>query len=127
MIVKAVGIVLVTLFTCTILRNTAPVFIPFISICAGIVILYFCFENVSSILEYYYTVCRTNEFGDYFKVMLKGLGIAYVSGLGADLCRDCGESRLAGRIEFAAKTEILVIAFPFIKSLIELSESILIL
>ena len=127
MIIKAVGIAIIGLCACMMLRSTIPSLVPIIAFCTGVVILYICVDGVREPLKYCYYICNTNDYGDYFKVMLKGLGVAYLSGIGADLCRDCGEQQLAGRIEFAAKAEILIIAFPLVRGLVELSESILIL
>ena len=127
MIIKSVGIVVIAVMSGLLLRSFLPWLPPLISFSAGLLILIICLEGLDDTFAYYYGICIENDFGDYFKIMLKGLGVAYLAGVGADLCRDCGEGRLAGRIEFAAKAEILIIAFPFVKSLIELSESILLL
>lgn len=127
MIIKVIGVAIITLAACVVLKNTANSILPLIVFFAGTLILLLCFDEIGDILRFCYEICSNENYGDYFKVMLKGLGVAYVGEIGADLCRDCGEAQLGSKIEFAAKAEILVIAFPLIKKLIELSESILIL
>ena len=126
MIVKAIGISVITLVMCSVLKNNVPKIVPFIVFAAGICILIPYIKELGGAVEYFNDICDTCSFGDYFKVMLKGLGIAYLSCIGADMCRDCGENQLANRIELAAKTEILVLSLPLVKELIDLSESILI-
>lgn len=47
--------------------------------------------------------------------ILKITGIAYISQIGTDLCRDAGEGALASRIETAGKLGITVIMIPLAK------------
>ncbi len=51
----------------------------------------------------------------FIKPLLKITGIAYISQFSAEICRDAGESALAGRVEFAGKTLIALMSFPIIK------------
>ncbi|MBQ7376292.1 MAG: hypothetical protein IJW52_05365 [Clostridia bacterium] len=45
-------------------------------------------------------------------LMLKALGMALVSKLCADVCRDSGETALAGGVESAGRIAILVLSLP---------------
>lgn len=127
MILKVLGFAFIATVASEILKHTSPKLVHLLICSVGLGILVLCIEGVEDTLGYFYDITNSDRYGDYFKVMLKGLGVSYLSCIGADMCRDCGEAGLAGRIELAAKLEILVIAFPLVKNLIELSESILIL
>jgi stage III sporulation protein AD len=50
----------------------------------------------------------------YLNTVLKIIGIAYVTEFGAQVCRDAGEGAVAGKIEFAGKILIMVMAIPII-------------
>jgi stage III sporulation protein AD len=50
----------------------------------------------------------------YLNTILKIIGIAYVTEFGAQVCRDAGEGAVAGKIEFAGKIMIMVMAVPII-------------
>ena len=126
MMIKAIGIAILTLVAVTVLKTAQSRLTPLIVFSAGLGIFILCFSDIKEIFGYFYDLCDSNKYGDYFKVMLKGLGVSYLAGIGADLCRDSGEEQLAGRIELAAKAELLILAFPLVKNIIELSESILI-
>ena len=54
-----------------------------------------------------------------FSLMLKALGIALLSKLCADVCRDCGESTLAGGIEGVGRMAIFSLCLPIISEIIE--------
>lgn len=60
-----------------------------------------------------------------FSLMLKALGIALVSKLGSDICRDCGEGTLAGGIESAGRVAIISLCIPVVSELCELAVKIL--
>lgn len=55
---------------------------------------------------------------EILKTVLKITGIAYIAQSGADLCRDAGESALAGKVELAGKVIICVSAMPAIRALL---------
>lgn len=50
----------------------------------------------------------------YLNTILKIIGIAYVTEFGAQVCRDAGEGAVAGKIEFAGKILVMVMAVPII-------------
>ncbi len=58
-------------------------------------------------------------------VIVKSLGIAFVAGIAADVCRDAGESAMASKVELAGKVAILSLAMPMATQLMGLFERIL--
>ncbi|MDF2501614.1 MAG: stage sporulation protein, partial [Anaerosporomusa subterranea] len=50
----------------------------------------------------------------YLNTILKIIGIAYITEFGSQVCRDAGEGAVAGKIEFAGKILIMVMAIPII-------------
>ena len=58
-------------------------------------------------------------------VIVKSLGIAFVAGIAADVCRDAGESAMASKVELAGKVAILSLAMPMATQLMGLVERIL--
>ncbi len=69
-------------------------------------------EVVSAVKDF----ARLSSAGEKFIVpILKITGIAYISQIGTDLCRDSGEGALASRIETAGKLGITVIMIPLAK------------
>ena len=126
MIVKIIGVALLSCAAVLILRNFSSQSALFVSVFCGIVILGFCLLQAKGFLSYFIEICRDNRYGDYFAVMVKALGISVICTVGADICRDCNEHTLADRVELAGKVELLIIALPLLQNLIELSEEILI-
>lgn len=61
-------------------------------------------------------VSGLEETSAYLKIMFKVLGIALITQIISDLCRDCGESALAGQTEVAAKIFIVALILPLLQA-----------
>ncbi|MBR4283711.1 MAG: stage III sporulation protein AD [Anaerotignum sp.] len=55
----------------------------------------------------------------YFSIVLKVIGIAYLTQFGAQLCADAGESAVAAKIELAGKVLMMAAAAPVLTGLLE--------
>lgn len=58
--------------------------------------------------------------GGQFAVVLKVIGIAYLTQFGAQLCADAGEGAIAAKIELAGKLMMMTAAAPVLTGLLEL-------
>lgn len=78
----------------------------------AIAVIPYITEIVSAVREF----ANLSETGEKFMIpILKITGIAYISQIGTDLCRDCGENSVAARIETAGKLGITVMMLPLAK------------
>lgn len=55
----------------------------------------------------------------YIETILKIIGIAYITELGANITKDAGLGAVASKVELAGKIFILVLAIPIITAVIE--------
>lgn len=62
---------------------------------------------------------------DYSAILLRAIGVAWLTHLTAELCRDCGESTLAGGVETLGKLEILALSLPLVETLLGTVKEIL--
>ena len=62
---------------------------------------------------------KANISSMYLNTILKIIGIAYVTEFGAQVCRDAGEGAVAGKIEFAGKVLVMVMAMHIIALLLD--------
>lgn len=60
-----------------------------------------------------------------FDLMLKALGVALLSKLCADICRDCGENTLASGVEGVGRVAIFSLTLPVISEIIEYASRML--
>lgn len=60
-----------------------------------------------------------SEYAFYIKILIKIVGITYLSEISSDLCRDAGANTLATQIELFGKLSILALCVPIISGLLE--------
>ena len=77
------------------------------------------FEMINSIGSYF------SEQKEYFRILLKIIGITYLADFASNICKDAGYSAIAGQIEIFGKISILAISSPIILALLEAVHSFL--
>ena len=97
-----------------------------VSVCASVIMLSFIIgslkEGFGLISEIYGRLSHGKE---YLPVILKVLGIAYITEFAVALCSDAGEKGIGGKIELAGKVAIFFAAMPVFVSLLELLDGLL--
>ena len=63
--------------------------------------------------------------GDPWLILLKSLGLAFLTETAASVCRDSGEAGLATWVETAGKLEILLLSFPLIRTVLDTVSALL--
>lgn len=63
--------------------------------------------------------------GEAFSLMLKSLGIAMISKLCSDVCRDCGENTLASGVDSVGRAAIIMLCLPVIARIVEYASDFL--
>lgn len=71
-------------------------------------------------------LCSAAGVHDEAALLLKGLGVAVLTQLCADLCRQSGEGTLANGVEMAGRAEILLLCLPMLKSLVGMAEALIV-
>ena len=71
------------------------------------------------VTELYFLQEYFSDYGSYFMLLIKIIGITYLAEFSADLCKDAGASTLASQIELFGKLSILVLCMPIMTSLLE--------
>ena len=65
------------------------------------------------------------QIADYWSIMLRALGIAILCRICTDVCRDCGETTIAGGVEMAGKITILALSLPMVEKIISYAQELL--
>ena len=96
-----------------------------IRICFGIMIFSVCFILLSPYFKLIESFSDKTLMEGYLPLLMKCLGIAFLSEITASVCRDAGEESIAKNIEFIGKTEIIILSFPLLQKLFEITDSLL--
>ena len=115
---RAVGVALLTLFLGIVLRELGFKGSRFISVVCAVGILALCTSGIELIAD------KLIRFGggtvsDSAQMVMKMMGIGYVSGICADVCSELGEGLLANAITLLGKIEILMMSAPVALEIIE--------
>ena len=125
-VIKIIGIGLIALITIIIIKQYRPEFAIYISIIAGVLILFISMDKFSNIINLLQSI--SNKAGinkQFLEILLKITGIAFLSEFAVSICKDSGESAIASKIELGTKVIIISMSVPIISNLMELIINIL--
>ena len=115
------GITLITLIFITILRREYEEYAVLLSALVGVVILLRLIGRLTELVQVFtYLAQKAQVQPDYLATIFKVMGVAYVAGFGAQICKDAGESALGLRLELAGKIIILFMAVPVMVAIFEI-------
>ncbi len=124
-IFRIVGIGISAAVLAALLRQRRPEIAVQVSLAAAAVIFLAAAPYLKTVLEMFRDI--SNQIGldiKYITVILKVIGIAYITQFGAELCRDAGEGAVASKIEFAGKVIIMTLSMPVMYKLLEVVNAI---
>lgn len=125
-IISICAVCLITAVLARLIRQVSPEIAFVVSAVAVIILLALLTENVVSVFD------ETGELAEragirngYVTIVIKVLGISYISDLCASSCRDAGESSLASIVDISAKVMITIVCLPIMYTLMEVITKIL--
>lgn len=114
------------LFSSMLLRERYKLSAILAALVAFIIIFSFSMgQGVSQTVETVKNFAEGTGYSEYAVIMLKALGIAYISSLTETVCREAGEGMLAAACEFSGKVEIIVLSLPLISSILDIAAELL--
>lgn len=121
MIGRVIGIALVALVFGIFFKQYNKTVALLLVLVSSLLVFWQSFSAVAEITDALKSITSgISEASAYIKIMFKVLGIALIAQLAADMCRDCGESALAGQTETAAKIAIIVVVLPLIQAVLNI-------
>jgi len=107
-------------FIYIVLKEIQPSIALFIIIISSVIIFLVVVQKISIIIYVIKDLSvRASIPSIYMQTLLKIIGIAYITEIGANIVKDAGMNALASKIELAGKLFILLLAIPIIKAVIE--------
>lgn len=99
----------------------------YISLVTAIIIFFFAISKLEIILETINKIYNQTSINRiYFEILLKIVGIAYISEFASQLCKDAGYGAIATQVEIVGKLTILIVSLPILLSLIDTVNTFLI-
>ena len=108
------------------IRHTKPEYAVYLSVATGVFLLLLAVQRLEVVVESVRLIQSSISIqSSYIQVLLKIIGITYISEFAADICRDAGYSAIAGQIGIFAKLSILAVSMPIVTALLDTIHSFL--
>lgn len=125
-ILKIVCLGLVTAILITLLKQSKPEIAILLGVAVGIIIILSVVDELYEVVLSFYNVAETSGVtSGVFSLVLKIVGIGYLSEFASNVCVDSGCKGVGDKILFSAKVVIMILALPVIKDLLSLIIGIL--
>ncbi len=118
----AIAVVLIALYLKTQQREIAALLVI-----AGTLLLFLVgLKNTAQAIGVIFELAKDSSYSAEVETMLKALGLAAVSQITADVCREAGEATIAAQVEFVGRLEIVALSLPLVVQLFSLVQAFLI-
>lgn len=123
---KICAIGIAALIIISLVKTYKPEFTVEVTLCAGMILLYFIIDSLKFGFGFIADIYEDLSYGkEYFPIVIKVLGIAYITEFAAAICQDAGEKSIASKVELAGKIAIFFAAIPVFTSLLDLLNSLI--
>ena len=92
---------------------------------AGVVVLIYTISAIAPFVSFVKGIALYNGAESYFTLMLKSLAISFCCKTSSEICKDCGETSLASKIELAGKAAIILISLPIVQQLFDIAKDMM--
>ncbi len=113
--VAAVSVVVAVM--CAALKEGNGKLIPFVLVLGGVFLTGWGVVRLTETVETLEALGGT-PVSPYLSLILKALGIGYITKIGGDVCRDLGHESVAQKLELCGKGELLCISLPYLGELV---------
>jgi stage III sporulation protein AD len=125
--VKVGGIALTGLSALLILRAYKPEWAPLVRVAVAVIMLGSLLSVAAAVLSDLSGITASLGAPDVeaYSLLLKALGVAFLTETAASVCRDSGEGTLASWVETGGRLQLLLLSFPMIRRVLDLVASLL--
>ncbi len=124
-VVMMLGVVIVGASTAVMLRQTQPVLAMLLSAAVGVLLLVTVIGELTPLIDRLEKLFVGSVGDEYMTILLKAVGIGLVTQFAAEVCRDAGETSLAGKAELVGRVLLLLCGLPLFEQAASLLESMI--
>lgn len=117
---------LLTAFIVVFLNQYRPEFSVLTITAASAIILSVIAKNALPLINQYFGFAKNSGIdSSLFTILIKSMGISYLTVFTSDLCKDFGQNSLCSKVELAGKISIIIIASPMLLKIIQVASDLL--
>ncbi len=123
---KIIGVAFITTFASVLLRPTKPELSFAVTVTGVIIILLFIVDALQNTLAAFTTIAAvTGIENGLLKVLIKIVGVGYLTEFGAGILQDFGGNSLADKVVLGGKITIVLLSLPVLEGLINMVKGFL--
>ena len=120
-ILKIIGIAFVTAITAILLKGTKPELSFAVTVTGVIVILLFIIDSLQNTIGLLNELVQmTGVDNSIFKILIKIVGVGYLTEFSSGILNDFGSSAVADKVALGGKITILVLSLPVLEGLLQM-------
>lgn len=77
------------------------------------------------VIDYIREITSDSLLEPYAGTLLKALGVGLITQTTAEVCRDSGETAVAGKVELLGKAEIMLLSLPLLRELLSVAGAVM--
>lgn len=117
-IAKIAAIALSGTLLAVILRQKSPALAALVALAATAVMAGMLLDSFRVIFDGFSALIESGGIApEYYKSIIKVIGVAYFTEITAGLCRDAGESAIAAKLEIAGRLGVMALTVPIVARL----------
>lgn len=126
MILKIVTIAIICIFLSSSLKKYNSEFASIVTLAGGVLIFLICVDELENIFNYFFEMYELTGINiDFLTIVLKIIGVGYITEFTADIAEDFGDKSLASKVLLGGKIVICGMSLPIIKKLLSILFSFL--
>ena len=123
---KIIGVAFITTIAAVLLKSTKPELSFAVTVTGVIVILLFIVDALENTLTVFTAIAEiTGVENGLLKILLKIVGVGYITEFGAGILNDFGSNAVADKVALGGKITIVLLSLPIIESLLKLVQGFL--
>ena len=123
---KIIGIALVSVIMAVLLKGYRPEISLAVSLTAMAVMFLIISPYLKTALNSFINLSEQIGLNmKYMAIIIKVIGIAYITQIAVEICRDAGENALGTKVEICGKIVIIVMSMPVIYELFEVISEVI--
>ena len=125
-IFQIISIAIIGAFFSVTLKNYRPEYAMITALATGIFIIFIISQNIFSVIDSLQKIIlKTGIDSRYFKIILKVVGISYITQFGSVICKESGYNSIATKVDAAGKICVISLTIPVISEFLKLIIEIL--
>lgn len=114
------GVGICALVCLTVIKELRKEYAPLFLLGFSVVVLAYLVPKIGAAAEFL-AECADLAGGERISVVVRALGVTYLTSTASEICKSAGEASVGNTIELAGRVEILLMCIPLFRELLDLA------